>query len=212
MSRDPPFATQASDDLLRQQDRTPNFAQPVRDREVDEIEKLERSVVLDMNRIQSAMRPLESRYPLTEINSQPLPGVLSFSQARDLEQGMASDNPGNTEVPREKEFNLFRVGHAAQYGLYKWCKIFGVMTKARRREGEHTPSAPKYVEALRNAFTVETQDSGAGEPRPDPSGPALFGRRGFVTRSIGYYHRIIQSRTPLLDKIKNLLLRMACLR
>jgi hypothetical protein len=62
-----------------------------------------------MDSIQSAVRPLASSYPLTEINSQPLPGVLSFSQARDLEQGMASNNPSNVKVPRAKEFNLFRM-------------------------------------------------------------------------------------------------------
>lgn len=95
--------------MLRQQDPTPNFAQPARDGEVEEIEKLERSVVFDMDSIQSAVRPLASSYPLTEINSQPLPGVLSFSQARDLEQGMASNNPSNVKVPRAKEFNLFRM-------------------------------------------------------------------------------------------------------
>ncbi len=92
--------------MLRQQDLTPNFAQPARDGEVEEIEKLERSVVFDMDSIQSAVRPLSSSYPLTEINSQPLPGVLSFSQARDLEQGMASIYP---KVPRAKEFKLFRM-------------------------------------------------------------------------------------------------------
>jgi hypothetical protein len=67
-----------------------------------------------MDRIQSAVRPLASSYPLlTEINSQPRPGVLSFSQARDLEQGMASNNPSNAKVSRNKEFNLFLVGQAA---------------------------------------------------------------------------------------------------
>jgi hypothetical protein len=67
--------------LLRQQDQTPNFAQPARDGEVKEIEKLERYVVFDMDRIQSAVRPLASSYPLTEINSHPLPGVHSFSES-----------------------------------------------------------------------------------------------------------------------------------
>ncbi len=63
------------------------------------------------------------------INSQRLPGVLSFSQARDLEQAMASDNPSNMEVQQESEFNLFHVGTEAQYELFKW--IFGVMAQGK---------------------------------------------------------------------------------
>ncbi len=96
-TRDPPFTTQA--DLLHQPDQTPNSAQPARDGEVEEVEILERSIVFDIDSIQSEVRPLYTSYPLTDINSQPLPGVLFFSQAKGLEQGMASDNPSNTEVP-----------------------------------------------------------------------------------------------------------------
>ncbi len=52
----PPFASQ--DDLLRQPVKTPNFAQPARDGEVEEIEELEGSVVFDMDCIQSEVLPL----------------------------------------------------------------------------------------------------------------------------------------------------------
>jgi hypothetical protein len=86
-----------------------------------------------MDSIQAEVCPLCFNYPLASINSQQLPGVLSFSQARDLEQAMASYNPSNMEVQRDSEFNLFRVGTEAQYGLFKWCKIFGVMTKGKKR-------------------------------------------------------------------------------
>ena len=206
-----PFSAQV--DLLQQPVRTPNIAGARQAREVEEIEELERSVVIYMERIQSLVHPLSSNHPLTAVNSQQLPGVLSFSQARDLEQAMASDNPSNDQVEPDKEFTLRNVGREARYGLFKWCKVFGIMTTARTQGSRgYSPSAPKYVEAVRNAFTVETKDSGAGGPLSDSNGPALFGRRGFVTRSIGYYHRIIQSITPLLDKIKKLLSRMACLR
>jgi hypothetical protein len=108
-------------------------AQLVRDGEVEEFEKIERSVFFDMDRIQPAVlavRPLASSY---------------------LEQGMASDNPSNVEVPREKEFDLFRLGQATQYGRYKWCKIFGVMTKARRREGQQTRTAQTSILSYTNS-------------------------------------------------------------
>ncbi len=67
-------------------------------------------------------------------------------------------------------------------------KIFSVMT-ART---EH--SKPKYIEAIRGAFTVETQDfeSGAGVPHSDSSGPALFRRRCVGTLSIRYCNSILK--------------------
>ena len=64
---------------------------------------------------------------------------------------MASNNPripSNAKVSRNKELNLFLVVQAAQYGLYKWCRIFGVMTKAKREEKENKLFR-EYVEALR---------------------------------------------------------------
>ncbi len=47
------------------------------------------------------------------------------------------------------------------------------MTQARNRpdkEGgqNYVSPVPKYVEAARGTFTVETQDSGAGWPHLDP--------------------------------------------
>ncbi len=92
-------------------DQTPNFAEPARDGEVEEIEKLEISVVFDMDRIQSAVRPLASSYPLlTEINSQRRPGVLSFSQARVLELCMACIIPCIDLVSRYFFLFIFFVG------------------------------------------------------------------------------------------------------
>jgi hypothetical protein len=131
---------------------------------------------------------------------------------------MASDNPSNDQVQPDKEFTLRNVGRdsrEALYRLFKWCNVFGIMTTARTQGSrDFAPSALKYVEAVRSSFTVETKDSGAGWPLSDSNGPALFGRRGFVTRSIGYYHCIIQSIMPLLDKTRKLLLQpeLACLR
>jgi hypothetical protein len=204
----------ATDDLLKQPVRTPYIAGPRQAEEDEEMAELERSIVINMERIYSEVHPLCSNHPLTAINSQPLPGVLSFSQARNLEQAMVSDNPSNDQVQPDKEFSLRDVGREARYGLFKWCNVFGILTVARNHGNKgFVPSTPKYVEAVRSAFTVETQDSGAGGPAlSDSKGPALFGRRGFVTRSIGYCHRIIQSIMPLLEKIKKLLLRVACLR
>jgi len=159
-SRAPSYSGQ--DDLLRQPMPAPNIARPRLDElgeEVEEIEYLESSVVIDMDKIRSELHPLCSNHgPLTAINTQPLPGVLSFSQVRNLEQAMASDLPSE-EVRASKDFKLQNVGTEAQYGLFKWCKIFGVMTQGRSRDGVHVPPAPKYVDAVRGAFTVETHDS-----------------------------------------------------
>jgi hypothetical protein len=122
-----------------------------------------------MERIHSEVHPLCSNHQRTAINSQQLPGVLSFSQARDLEQAMASDNPSNDQVQPDKEFTLRDVGTEALYGLFKWCKVFGIMTVARTHSNKgFVPSAPKYVEAIRCAFTVENQNPEAGGPHSKP--------------------------------------------
>ena len=105
-----------------------------------------------------------------------------------------------------KDFTLSKVGEGAHYGLYKWCKIFGVMTT------RCTSPKPKYIEAVRGAFTVETRDSesGAGGPHSESSGPALFGRRGLVMRSIRYCHSIIAKIPPFLEKTRTMLEQMSC--
>ena len=46
------------DDLLRQPMQVPNIARPVRAEEVDEIDELERSVVIDVVTIPSEVHPL----------------------------------------------------------------------------------------------------------------------------------------------------------
>ena len=78
-SRAPPFAAQ--DDLLQQPIQTTNFAQSRREEEVEGVEEVEKSVGIDMESIQAEVRPLCSNYPPASINSQKLPGVLSFTQA-----------------------------------------------------------------------------------------------------------------------------------
>jgi hypothetical protein len=51
---------------------------------------------------------------------------------------------------------------------------------------------------------IYRQKSGSRRAPIESAGPALFGRRGFVTQSIGYDHSIIQKIPPLLGKIKKL--------
>jgi hypothetical protein len=107
MSRDPPFAAQDDCCASRIQHR---ISLNLRETERSKKSKNYRDPLFSTWNAFSPQRgPLASSYPLTENNSQSLPGVLSFSQARDLEQGMASNNPSNAKVPRAKEFNLFRM-------------------------------------------------------------------------------------------------------
>jgi hypothetical protein len=72
-SRAPHFASR--DDLLQRPIPTQNIARSRREGEVEEIEELEISVVIDMDSIQAEVRPLCSNYPLASINSQPLPEI-----------------------------------------------------------------------------------------------------------------------------------------
>ena len=101
----PPFASQ--DDLLHPQIQAANIqvASPRLDEEVQVIDQLERFVVINMDC--SEQHPLYSNYCLlTSIYTQQLQGRLSFSQGRDLEQVMASDNPGKeVTVQKSKTFS-----------------------------------------------------------------------------------------------------------
>jgi hypothetical protein len=81
---------------------------------------------------------------------------------------MVSNIPSE-EVRASKAFKLQNVRTEALYELFKWCKTFSVMTPGKSRDGVHVPSAPKYIDAVRSAFAVETHDSGAGGLHSAPS-------------------------------------------
>ena len=42
---------------------------------------------------------------------------------------MAGPNPSKDELDVSKDFSLNKVGEDAHYGLFKWCKVFGLMTQ-----------------------------------------------------------------------------------
>jgi hypothetical protein len=61
--------------------------------EEDENEGFERSIIVDIRTIHSEVKELsDNNRPLSSVNCNPVPGVLSFSQASELEQKM--DAPG----------------------------------------------------------------------------------------------------------------------
>jgi hypothetical protein len=204
-------------ELLNRQPH-PRHVEPYRRIEEEEIEEIEQSILVDINSIRSQVQPLcVNDRPLSSLNQNPIPGVLSYSQAMELEQTMAGPNPSEDDLRASKEFTLYNLGEGVKYGLSKFCKGFRIMTNGRCRTdpktGQHIyASTPKYSDAVKGAFTVETQESGSGGVASSSSAPAFFGERGFVTRSIGYCHSIIQTISPLLEKIRLLLEQMSCLR
>jgi hypothetical protein len=48
-----------------------------------------------------------------------------------------------------KDFSLHKVGEGAHYGLYKWCKFFGVMTTLC------SSPKPKYIKEVSIPFLVD---------------------------------------------------------
>jgi hypothetical protein len=126
---------------------------------------------------------------------------------------MASDTHSDDQLKQNKEFTLRDVGTPeAQRGLFKWCKV-------RARGKEFVPSALKYLEFERCTFTVETQNPEAGDswraPFESVGTCGLWEEKAHHKVHLilpQHYDAIIQKIPPLLDKIKKLLQRLACLR
>jgi hypothetical protein len=89
----------AQDNLLQQPVQVSNVAQLRRSGEVEENE--EQIYLLLSTWTAYSPKCVSSDNSLTVVSSQQLPGVLSFSQVRDLEQAMAtscSDNPSDDQI------------------------------------------------------------------------------------------------------------------
>ena len=84
-------------DLLSRQPQA-RYVQQYRHNKEEETEEIERSILVDIQSIRSEVHPLcVNNRPLSSLNENLIPGVLSYSQARELEQMMAGPNPGQVD-------------------------------------------------------------------------------------------------------------------
>ena len=85
-------------DLLSRQPQA-RCVQQYRHNKEEETEEIERSILVDIQSIRSEVHPLcVNNRPLSSRNENLIPGELSYSQARELEQTMASPNPGQVDL------------------------------------------------------------------------------------------------------------------
>ncbi len=77
----------------------------------EEIEEIKQSILVDKTSIRSLVRPLcVNNRPVSSLIQNPIPGVLSYSQAKELQQTMAGPNPIEDGLRASKEFALYNLG------------------------------------------------------------------------------------------------------